>query len=144
MYKNKIEQLLDRCLKNKKTLTPSRIQIFKTLAKYSKPQSAYDLKDAVNKKRDTSLNISTIYRVLDFWIELGAIHKISSINKYIVCLKPNEKHTHMLNYCTRCEKVFESCTKEMNLDFKASAAKLDLVFNNTKTIEIPVICPSCN
>ena len=71
------------------------------------------------------------------------IHRVSSINKYIICYKPNEKHTHMLNYCTKCEKVFESCNKEMSIDFKKSTAKLALNFNSTKTVEIPVICPSC-
>ena len=50
----------------------------------------------------------------------------------------------MLNYCTKCEKVIESCSEKMNLDFEKSTARLDLAINKNKAIEIPVICPSCS
>ncbi len=136
--------LQNYCLKHKKTLTPSRRLIIKTLSKYSRPKSAYELQKDINKKSDSYINISTIYRVLEFWIKIGFVHKISSINKFLLCLKPEQKHTHMLNYCTVCEKVIETCNKTMNLDFKNSTAKLDLAFNNTHSIEIPVICSNCS
>lgn len=138
------EILLEFCLKKKKALTPSRSLIIKTLSKHLKPQSAYELQKEINKSKKNNINISTIYRVLEFWIKLGLIHKISSINKYLICLTPNEKHTHMLNFCTICEKVVETCNEKMGLNFKKSTAKLDLSFNNSQPIEIPVICPECN
>ena len=71
------EYLLNYCLKKKKSLTPSRTLVIKTLSKYKKPISAYELKDEINNKGDVNINISQIYRVLDFWIDLGLIHKIS-------------------------------------------------------------------
>ena len=50
----------------------------------------------------------------------------------------------MLNYCTVCEKVYETCNKRMGLNLEKSTAKLDLAFNNTRSVEIPVICPQCS
>ena len=144
MIKVNTEYLLNFCLKKKKSLTPSRTLIIKTLSKHKKPISAYELRDEINKNKDVRINISQIYRVLEFWIDLGLIHKISSLNKFLLCTAPDEKHTHMLNFCTVCEKVFETCNKKMGLNFKKSTAKLDLSFNNTRPIEIPVICPLCN
>ena len=138
------EYLLNYCLKKKKSLTPSRTLIIKTLAKYKKPISAYELRDEINKNKDLRINISQIYRVLEFWIDLGLIHKISSINKFLLCVTPDEKHIHMLNYCTVCEKVYETCNEQMGLNLKKSTAKLDLVFNTTRSVEIPVICPQCS
>ena len=138
------EYLLNFCLKKKKSLTPSRALVIKTLSKHKKPRSAYELRDEINKNKDVRINISQIYRVLEFWIDLGLIHKISSINKFLLCITPDAKHTHVLNYCTVCERVFETCNKQMGLNFKKSAAKLNLAFNNTRSIEIPVICPKCN
>ena len=138
------EYLLNFCLKKKKSLTPSRTLVIKTLSKHKKPISAYELRDVINKNKDVRINISQIYRVLEFWIDLGLIHKISSLNKFLLCTTPDEKHTHMLNFCTVCEKVFETCNKQMGLNFKKSTAKLDLSFNDTRPIEIPVICPQCN
>ena len=141
---DKTENLLNYCLKNKKSLTPSRTLVIKTLSKHKKPISAYDLRDEINNKGDVNINISQIYRVLEFWIDLGLIHKISSINKFLLCITPEEKHTHMLNFCTVCEKVFETCNEQMGLNLKKSTAKLDLAFNNTCSVEIPVICPECS
>ena len=138
------EYLLNYCLKKKKSLTPSRTLVIKTLSKHKKPISAYELRDEINNNGDVSINISQIYRVLEFWIDLGLIHKISSINKFLLCITPEEKHTHMLNLCTVCEKVFETCNEQMGLNLKKSTAKLDLAFNNTRSIEIPVICPQCS
>lgn len=141
---DKTEDLLNYCLKNKKSLTPSRTLVIKTLSKHKKPISAYELRDEINNKGDVNINISQIYRVLEFWIDLGLIHKISSINKFLLCITPEEKHTHMLNFCTVCEKVFETCNEQMGLNLKKSTAKLDLAFNNTRSVEIPVICPQCS
>ena len=138
------EYLLNYCLKYKKSLTPSRTIVIKTLSKHKRPISAYELKDEVDKNGNININISQIYRVLEFWIDLGLIHKISSLNKFMLCITPEEKHTHVLNICTVCEKVFETCNKKMGLNLKKSTAKLDLAFNNTRAIEIPVICPQCN
>ena len=138
------ENLLNYCLERKKSLTPSRTLVIKTLSKHKKPISAYELRDEINNKVDININISQIYRVLEFWIDLGLIHKISSINKFLLCNTPEEKHIHMLNFCTVCEKVIESCNKKMGLNFTKSTAKLDLAFNNTSSVEIPVICSQCN
>jgi Fur family zinc uptake transcriptional regulator len=144
MNKINTELLLDYCLKRKKSLTPSRTLVIKTLAKYIKPKSAYELKEEINKNKKNNLNISTIYRVLEFWMKLGLVHKIATLNKYLICLAPNEKHTHMLNFCTICEKVVETCNERMGLNFKKSTAKLDLAFNVSQPIEIPVICANCS
>ena len=138
------ENLLNYCLKRKKSLTPSRTLVIKTLAKYNKPITAYELRDEINNNGVVNINISQIYRVLEFWIDLRLVHKISSINKFLLCTTPEEKHTHMLNICTVCEKVVETCNKRMGLNFKKSTAKLDLAFNNTRSIEIPVICRKCS
>ena len=138
------EYLLNFCLKKKKSLTPSRTLVIKTLSQHKRPISAYELRDMVNKNKGVRVNISQIYRVLEFWIDLGLIHKISSINKFLLCVTPDEKHIHMLNYCTVCEKVYETCNERMGLNLKKSTAKLDLAFNNTRSVEIPVICPQCS
>ena len=138
------DSLLNHCLKHKKSLTPSRTLIIKTLSKHEKPKSAYDLQEEINKNENTNLNISTIYRVLDFWINIGLIHKVASLNKYLICLTPDEKHAHMLNFCTVCEKVIETCSERMGLNFKKSTKKLDLSFNGSQPVEIPVICSNCS
>ena len=138
------EILLNYCLKKKKSLTPSRTLVIKTLSKHKKPISAYELRDEINKNKDLRINISQIGVIHKKNLLIEDIYKISSINKFFLCITPEEKHTHMLNFCTVCEKVFETCNKRMGLNLKKSTAKLDLAFNNTRSVEIPVICPQCS
>ena len=138
------EVLLEHCIKKKKSLTPSRILVIKTLSKSQNPKSAYDLLKEINDKEKTNFNISTIYRVLEFWIKLGLIHKIAAINKFLVCLTPHEKHTHMLNFCTICERVVETCSEKMGLNLKQSTKKINLSFDSNQSVEIPVICSKCS
>ena len=134
--------LLEYCIKNKKSLTPTRLLIIKALFNHNKPQSAYELQEQINSNK-VNINISTIYRVLEFWIKIGVLHKIASINKYFICSSPKEKHIHMLNFCTICNKVYESCNKAMELNFAKSVASLKLSMNKKSSIEIPVVCSSC-
>ncbi|MDC3024035.1 transcriptional repressor [Alphaproteobacteria bacterium] len=138
------DELLNHCIQNKKSLTPSRSLVIKILSRHSKPQSAYNLLDEINKENNTNLNISTIYRVLDFWMDLGLIHKISAINKYLICLTPSDEHTHILNYCTKCENVIETCNKKMASILNRAVKKLNLSLNNKYSVEIPVICSKCS
>ena len=92
-----------------KTLTPQRVTIFRVLEAAKRPLKAYELKDQVNHQSNQSYNISTVYRVLDFWIELGLIHKIDSSNTFIVCNDEHRNHVHVLQRCTQCQSVKESC-----------------------------------
>ena len=144
MNKINTKILLDYCLDKGKSLTPTRALVMLTLSKHNKPQSAYDLKEEINKKSNNNINISTIYRVLDFWIQIGLIHRISSINKYLLCTKPKDEHIHLLNFCTKCEKVIETCSEKMGLNLKKSTAKLNLLLNQEHSIEVPVLCSRCN
>ena len=144
MNKIKTKELLEHCLKNKKSLTPTRVLVIHTLSNHLKPKSAYELQEEINNNQAENINISTIYRVLEFWMKLGLVHKISSINKFLLCMEPKKNHTHMLNFCTSCEKVIETCSEKMELNLTKSIEKLNLSLNKEQCIEIPVICSSCS
>jgi Fe2+ or Zn2+ uptake regulation protein len=53
-----VDLLLEHCIKNKKSLTPTRLLIIKTLFNHTKPQSAYELQNEINNTK-VNLNIST-------------------------------------------------------------------------------------
>ena len=95
------------------------------------------------KEKGNDLNISTIYRVMEFWCKTGIIHKISALNKFFTCSNPNEVHLHVINICSKCEELMESCNKKMGLDFKKGSKSLGLSMTPNAHIEIPVICKGC-
>ena len=134
---------VSKCLENEFSLTPNRLVILDELENYKRPVSAYLLKEKLYKK-GKKLNIASIYRVIDFWMNLGVVHKISAINKFILCSDPDEKHTHITNFCRKCEKSFETCSKRMGLDLSKGTEALGLKFTNDTHIEVSVLCRSCN
>ena len=122
-----------------KTLTQQRLIVIEALENGTLPMSAYELRDKINSKGE-NLNISTVYRGLDFWIRLGMIHKIESANRFIVCNDEHKHQFHVIQHCIRCESVEESCelASQMNMQlsnqFKA--------FEN-QVVEIQGMCTTC-
>ena len=137
--KNKAIQI---CLESKETLTPNRITILELLLDSEAPISAYDLSTKL-KNRGKNINISTIYRVIDFWIKLKIVHKISYLNKFVLCSNPEEIHTHITNICTKCSKVIETCNEKMELNLNKSSQKLGILLRPDINVEIPVLCSNC-
>ena len=85
MQSDKKNKIIDICIRNNETITPNRLMILDILLDTDLPISAYDI-NAVVKVKGKSLNISSIYRVIEFWVKLKVIHKISFLNKYILYL----------------------------------------------------------
>tara|TARA_E500000331_G_C16728987_1_gene485814 strand:+ start:14 stop:448 length:435 start_codon:yes stop_codon:yes gene_type:complete len=131
------------CKEHNKSVTPMRYLILKTLSKLRKPITAYELRDILRAK-NFDINIATIYRIMDFFLEIGLIHKITFLNKYLICSNPEDKkHIHMINFCTNCEKIFESCDHDMGLDFQKNSKSLGVFFSKDLPIEVPIICTNC-
>jgi len=142
MLNNIKDIAVKKCLDLKSTLTPNRVSLLDVMIETSKPLTAYEIKDYI-KEKGNDLNISTIYRVMEFWCKTGVIHKISALNKFLTCSNPNEVHLHVINICSKCEELMESCNKKMGLDFKKGSKSLALSMTPNAHIEIPVICKGC-
>tara|TARA_Y100001935_G_scaffold247137_1_gene242640 strand:- start:235 stop:672 length:438 start_codon:yes stop_codon:yes gene_type:complete len=139
LIKNKALQL---CLEAKEIITPNRASILDLLIKNNKPLAAYELKEML-KDNNKGLNISTIYRVLDFWIKMKVVHKLSILNKYVLCSNPDEVHTHITNICTKCSSVVETCNENMGLNLKESTKNMGVALTPDLNVEIPVLCANC-
>ena len=139
LIKNKALQL---CLEAREIITPNRASILDLLIKKNKPLAAYELKEML-KDNYKGLNISTIYRVLDFWIKMKVVHKLSILNKYVLCSNPDEVHTHITNICTKCSSVVETCNENMGLNLKESTKNMGVALTPDINVEIPVLCASC-
>ena len=133
-------RLIDEVSVSGKTLTPQRLAIYRALEAAEEPLTAYELKQQVRHQSDESFNISTIYRVLDFWIELRLIHKIDSSNKFIVCNDAHRDHVHVLQRCTECQSVKESCEISSLIQMPESTS---FHIDTNQVIEIQGRCAEC-
>jgi Fur family zinc uptake transcriptional regulator len=67
-------------------LTPIRRQALEALHGDHRPVGAYDLADRISPAGGRRLAPISIYRALDFLVEQGFVHRLSSKNAYIACL----------------------------------------------------------
>lgn len=120
---------------NNLKFTNQRAQIYKTILD-SKDDAT--LKNIIDK--NTNINKSTIYRIINILIEHNIIIKDINYNNEI-CYKTNETHNHYIN-CIKCHKKIEldNCPiSEVEISLKDAGFKI----MNHK-IEINGICNNCN
>lgn len=133
------DKLLEKCSEFGKSATPQRLNIIQELSSQGQGMSAYDLLKKLNSKGH-AYNISTIYRVLDFWIELGLIHKIDSNNTYLICNDNHHDHFHLLLHCDKCDQVEESCTVSKQIHLPDGFGFLP---KKNQVIEVVGTCAEC-
>ncbi|MDO4894944.1 Fur family transcriptional regulator [Moraxella sp.] len=137
------------CLERGVRFTPLREQVFELILEADKPMGAYDLISALQVKRQddpikSGKNIAppTVYRSLEFLLDEGLIHQLSSINAYVPCCHPRSQHAAAFLICNRCQKV-EECSNppvQSILDFATNDANFAV---ERTVIELKGICRDC-
>ncbi len=121
--------------------TPLRRRVFTELADAGGPLGAYDLVERLGRDRRTAP--ISVYRVLDFLIEAGLIHRIATRNTYLPCHHAHGPHeTTVFLVCTRCGGVDEVTSPDVarGLDGTASAAGFR---PGARAVEVEGECANC-
>lgn len=132
--------------------TTLRQQIYELILKSQKPVGAYDLITKLqqaraqkpDQKAKQSKNVAppTVYRSLDFLLEQGLIHQLTSLNAYIPCCHPRSRHAAAFFICERCQHVQE-CSS-LPVQEVMNYAKEDIGFEVSQSvIELRGICQFC-
>ncbi len=133
--------LQDYYLKHKIKLTPLRKQVLDILAKQEQPLTAYAILDILKKDKPNA-QVMSVYRVLDFLLENGLVHRIENLNGFIVCSHLSEGHSSQWLICESCGKAEEIDSA----DFNRAISKLEKESGfrvKTPTIELQGICQAC-
>jgi len=116
-----LEQAKQACQTRGARFTLAREQVFKLLAKHEGAIGAYDLLDEL-KTTDASAKPATIYRALDFLSKQGFVHKIESINAFVMCHHFSEcNHPVQLLICDSCGHVEEIQSNNLDLALRSMA-----------------------
>ena len=103
---------------------------------------AYDLLAKIKSESDRPAAPPTVYRTLDFLLEKGLIHRLTSINAYIPCCHPREGHQAAFLICTECKNVKEASAQGLLTQLDALSAS-DQFTAHQSIIEISGICQQC-
>lgn len=87
-------------------LTPVRRRVLELVWQNHKPTGAYELLPQLAADGFNSAP-PTVYRALDFLLEIGLIHRISSLNAFIGCDHPGGQHPTGFFICTDCGNAAE-------------------------------------
>lgn len=95
-------------------LTPIRRQVLEIIAAAHTPIGAYAIIDELAKAAGTRPAPMTVYRAIDFLIELDLVHRLASRNAYLAC---DHSHGHddtvVFLLCDGCAYVGEIADPEL-------------------------------
>ncbi len=87
--------------------TDSRQHVLEIIAASKKPMGAYDILEALGKYIDDP-KPPTAYRAIEFLMEQGIIHRIESLNAYVLCGTDHRHAGSQFLICDKCGTVVEA------------------------------------
>ncbi|KGM56951.1 Fur family transcriptional regulator [Lysobacter arseniciresistens ZS79] len=123
-------------------LTPIRAHALRLIAAAERPVKAYELLDLMKATHDAAAP-PTVYRALEFLLEHGFIHKLSSINAFVGCHHPGgEQHAVPFLICDRCNSATE-LEDEQIVDALDRRARALGFLPQAQTLEVHGLCAEC-
>ncbi len=126
--------------------TTKRSNVLQLMLAAKKTLSAYDIVDGYSVQYQQKISAVSVYRMLDFLINAGFVHKLSSNSQYIVCSHITCSHAHetpMLLICNSCHQVDEvAIGNELLPVLKKSAVSSGFQLQDQQ-LELHGICKPC-
>lgn len=130
------------CSARRLRLTPLRRQVLSALLSGHRALGAYEIMDRLAEEGPRPAPI-TVYRVLDFLLANGLVHRIASRNAFLACER-NHAATEGVIFliCERCGTVGEASSEAVGGALKAAAAQAGFA-PKLPVIEVPGVCKHC-
>jgi Fur family zinc uptake transcriptional regulator len=82
--------------------TQMRAAVFKALASFEQPASAYDIADKVSKDEGRRVAANSVYRILDLFVGANLARRVESANAYVANDHPDCLHDCIFLICDTC------------------------------------------
>lgn len=130
------------CEVGKHRFTEPRERVLSLLTQSAGPMGAYQILESLSSTKE-KINPPTIYRAIDFWVLHGFIHRVQSMNAYIVCCEQQQHENFCIFICDDCHQVIELKVKHLPVPITADIKKKHLTMTGSNT-EIHGKCNQCN
>ncbi|MCD6188502.1 MAG: transcriptional repressor [Desulfuromusa sp.] len=128
------------CKQHGQHFTATRRRVFELVWQQHRPIGAYEVLEQL--QQDGRAAPPTVYRALDFLLDLGLVHRISSLNAYVGCIHPDYPHDGQFLICKSCKSFAELDSPLVTAAIEQSAADADFEVHQ-HTVEIMGLCPRC-
>ena len=129
------------CVQKNLQLTPLRRHVLELLLTGHRAQGAYELLDQLRKK-GLAAQPPVVYRVLDFLVRHGFVHRIERLNAFIACARPGETHAPCFLISTNCAAIAEAPGRSTLNALDRAAGALGFTVSRA-AIEAEGLCPDC-
>lgn len=123
-------------------LTPQRRRVLEVLAASHVALGAYDILARLGGGDGRPAAPISVYRALDFLLQHGLVHRVESLNAFIACTRPGERHDALLMICSVCRRVAELQAPAIAAAIAESATAGQFLVTHP-IVEIAGICRVC-
>ena len=119
-------------------LTDQRRRVLEILLSSHGAMGAYEILEQLGQRTAPM----TVYRALDFLIDVGLVHRLASLNAFAVCHGPEEGHRSQFLICRRCRAVLELADAGVDTAIGAAVGPTGFV-PVEHIVEVLGDCPDC-
>ena len=136
-----IEQFDAICRARGGRMTRQRRAVLQRLLAANRPVSAYELRDML-RPDDAAITPASVYRCLDFLVELGLVHRLETTRSFIACDHPDHPHSVQFLICRLCGTVVEAQDMRVTDAAERLGQRLGFALDHP-TVELTGVCASC-
>jgi Fur family zinc uptake transcriptional regulator len=127
-------------------LTDTRQHMLEVLLEVNKPLSAYEITEEYNQLIEPQIKTMSVYRILDFLESVHLVHRLQSINKYVVCnhsLGSCQYHPPLYLICKSCQHIEEVELADEVINTLTGQAKSVGFSSVGSQVELYSLCTKC-
>jgi len=137
-----LQQARERASKTNVRLTPIREAVLTLIWENHKPMGAYHVLEQLPLLLGKNIQAPSVYRAIDFLLELGLIHRIPSLNAYTGCPFPGSEHSNLFMICHGCGAAAEVSDVNLNAMIADTIKKTGFQ-PASQSLELTGLCPAC-
>jgi Fur family zinc uptake transcriptional regulator len=136
-----VEEAETICRARGRRFTQQRRALLEKLLVASRPVTAYELLDLV-RPDDAAITSASIYRSLDFLVDMGLVHRLDSTRSFVACDHPDHPHAGHFLICRECGTVVEAEDKRIAQATEDLGERHGFTLDH-RTVELTGVCGAC-
>jgi Fur family transcriptional regulator, zinc uptake regulator len=137
-----LDQAAEHCWHRDGQLTELRRLVLGILLQKRAPMGAYEIIQLLSDLSAKMVGPPTIYRAMDFLIEMGLVARVASRNAFVACAHPDHAHDCVFFICQSCGGTQEIEDQRLDRLIREDAKGLGFEPMH-RVLEIEGTCRSC-
>ena len=137
-----LNRAAEQCRVRGGRLTELRRLIFGILLQRRTPTGAYEIIEILSHLTRKAVAPPTVYRAVDFLIQMGLVARVASRNSFVPCAHPDHEHDCVFFLCRNCGSAEEVEDKRLDALIRNEARGIGFEPLH-RVLEVEGICREC-